>query len=723
MKTILRTLFLTGVVVSVSCSFFTDRDLRNRLEGSPSAYLRSAARQPVFWQEWNEDAFETAQKMDRLILLDIGAVWCHWCHVMDRESYENEELAAYINENFIAVKVDRDEHPDVDSRFQKFIQLLSGRGGWPLTCILTPDGNVIYGGTYFPPEDRNGRPGLKTVLSLALELYSEDPENVKKNALEIVSYVKKSENENTLPGAYDESIVQSIVRDIENRFDAENGGFGSAPKFPNGSAIELALAMYDRTGNTFLLEIAENTLQAMANGGIRDHIGGGFHRYAIDNMWQVPHFEKMTMVNAELLMNYLHIYQLTGDAIYREVIDGILEYYDRDMTDRDNGGFYAHQDADISLEDDGSYFTWTMEEIRETLSVEEFSVIAMHYALSDAPGEIRESPDRNVISAVESIRSIANKFNKPVVDVEQIIGAAKKKLKTRRKARPAPFIDTTLFTAHNSVMISAYAEAYKTLGRSELKEFALKTLDLIIEELYTDGGGFAHSFNEFGTIELKLLEDQVWMTHALLDGFELSGDIRYLDRARDAMIYVIENFQDPAGGFWDIPNDNTSNSIFAITQKPVNDVPVASPNSAAIRALDRLYILTDDPGFREASVKALTAFAGNIEEAGLYASSYGLALLYHLYPPAQVVIIGDRSNSDTEKLFKTAANHYRPGKEIYIYDPGVISADRIPETVRLKMTGGYADGPPVAFVCIGTACAPPTSDPGQLQNLMATFGR
>ncbi len=725
MKVYRIVIIYTFLSICTGCTVVSDEQsgLRNRLTESQSPYLRSAAHQPVFWQEWSNEAIETALQMDRLILLDIGAVWCHWCHVMDRESYETEELAEYINSNFIAIKVDRDERPDIDSRYQKFIRIISGQGGWPLTCILTPEGNVIYGGTYFPPEDRDGRPGLRTVLSSVLEQYTMDPDNVVDNARNFVSSLAASETKRTISGSYDESIIQSIIRSIENNFDAVNGGFGSGPKFPSGSAIELALAQYDRTGEPFLLEIAEKTLKMMANGGIHDQIGGGFHRYAVDDQWQVPHFEKMTLVNAELLQNYLHMYQRTGIEQYKEVAEGIVEYYETEMSDRKLGGFYAHQDADVSLEDDGSYFTWSLAEIEAILTPEELDIITLYYGLSEEPGEIREALDRNVLSVESSVKTIADRLNKNVAFVQQLILSADDKMRTARQTRTAPFIDKTLFASHNGLMISAYSEAYKVLKRPDLKIFALKSLDTIIESLYSEGEGFAHSLNEHGTTDFGLLVDQVWMMHALLDGFELSGEIRYLDLAHSVMQYVLDNFQDPAGGFRDRITDDTATDILSIIQKPVSDSPIASPNAGAILALDKLYNLSDEPLYYEASEKALAGFAGSIAESGLYAAAYARALLYHINTPPQVVITGRRTDPATDALYKAAVSSYRPGKAVYIFDSETIPIDRVPDIVGAMMSGSNSGDLPAAFVCAGKTCAPPTGDPEQLKEIIATFGR
>ena len=350
----------------------------NELAKAASAYLRSAAHQPVLWREWNGAAFAQAQAEDKPILLDIGAVWCHWCHVMDRESYENAEVARVINESFIPVKVDRDERPDIDARYQVAVSALTGQGGWPLTAFLTPDGKPFFGGTYFPPDDRSGRPGMKRLLEAIAHNYRTHRDQIHESAAKIAEALSEVEHFKEGETAADEQVVKAIVEGIGGMFDAQNGGFGSAPKFPHPTAIDLLLEVYLETRQEWLLTMVTTTLEHMGRGGVYDQIGGGFHRYSVDERWIVPHFEKMSYDNAGLLGNYLRAYQITGNKFFREIALGILTFLENVLS-HPEAGFYASQDADINLDDDGDYFTWTLDELNAVLDGPEARVAALYY--------------------------------------------------------------------------------------------------------------------------------------------------------------------------------------------------------------------------------------------------------------------------------------------------------------------------------------------------------
>src|SRR5467141_4074876 len=346
-----------------------------RLANSASPYLRSAMHQQVDWYEWGTEAFARAKAEDKPILLDIGAVWCHWCHVIDRESYENAEIARIINEHFVAVKVDRDERPDVDSRYQSAVSAISGQGGWPLTGFLLSDGKPFFGGTYFPPEDQMGRPGFRRVLLAVADSYRNKHAELERAANALADAVSQAEVFTGARADFDLGVVDAQIKSITQLFDIKNGGFGRAPKFPHSSAIDLVLERYQQTKEKHLLAMAETTLEKMASGGVYDQLAGGFHRYSVDERWLVPHFEKMSYDNSELLKNYLHAAQLTENWRLAETAEGIIAWVNEVLSDQVNGGFYASQDADYSLDDDGDYFTWTLEEVRSVLSGRESKFI------------------------------------------------------------------------------------------------------------------------------------------------------------------------------------------------------------------------------------------------------------------------------------------------------------------------------------------------------------
>src|SRR5579884_317060 len=408
----------------------------NRLAAATSAYLRSAAHQPVEWYPWGEEAFARARAEDRPFLLDVGAVWCHWCHVLDRESYEDPEVAAIINQHFVAVKVDRDERPDVDVRYQNAVSAISGQGGWPLTAFLTPEGKVFYGGTYFPPEGSHGRPGFKQVLLAVSEFYRTRRDQAHAYANELHQALHRLGEARASEELLSPGLVQEAVADIERRFDRQHGGFGGAPKFPHTGAIELLLRRYDRTRDPKTLLAVTRTLEKMARGGVYDQLGGGFHRYAVDAAWVVPHFEKMLYDNAELLRNYVHAFQATGAPLFRETALGIVRYVTAHLMDASEGGFYASQDADISLHDDGDYYTWTEEEAAAALPPEELQVARATYHL-DGPGEMSHDPRRHVLFVDKDPDVVAAVLGRPADEVRELLapGALRRSHGLRRLER------------------------------------------------------------------------------------------------------------------------------------------------------------------------------------------------------------------------------------------------------------------------------------------------
>ncbi len=383
----------------------------NALANARSSYLRSAMHQPIRWQEWGAEAFAQAAREDKPVLLDIGAVWCHWCHVMDRESYEDETLAPLINERFVAVKVDRDERPDVDSRYQAAVQSISGQGGWPLTAILTPDGRPFFGGTYFPRHDRYGRPGIERLLLTMSDAWTSKRGEVLESADSIIAAIEHGEAFAGRSGSLSQEITDKLVRSAIAQFDPHNGGFGAQPKFPHPAALDLLLDAATRKGDAKAREVALVTLTKMADGGIYDHVGGGFHRYSVDERWVVPHFEKMLYDNAGLLANYVHAWQSFPYPVFSTVVRETVAWMDGWLSDRQNGGFYGSQDADMTLDDDGDYFTWTRGEAAEVLTPEELEVAGQYYDIGDL-GDMHHNPAKNVLHVKRPIEALAKELNR-----------------------------------------------------------------------------------------------------------------------------------------------------------------------------------------------------------------------------------------------------------------------------------------------------------------------
>ena len=471
--------------------------MANRLSTALSAYLTSAAHQPVHWYAWSDEAFAAARAQDRPILLDIGAVWCHWCHVMDRESYEDPGLAAFLNERYVCIKVDRDERPDVDARYQRAVQALAGQGGWPLTAFLTPDGDVFHGGTYFPPDERLGRPAFRTVLERVLEAYRTQPNRVRASAGELRGRVGASLVEGE-PGDLSAAMLDAAADRMARAFDSRNGGFGSQPKFPHPPAIEFLLARWWDTGESWMREIVERTLTGMALGGVHDQLGGGFHRYSVDARWIVPHFEKMSYDNAELLKAYLHAYAAFGTPLYRDVAEGIVRWNLEVMCDRERGGFAASQDADISLDDDGDYFTWTVAEAEAVLPEGERVAARLRWGI-DPEGEMHHHPRRNVLHVARTTSQVAAEMGVGEADVAALLSSAAAKMRAARGGRAAPFVDRARYTNWNAMMAEAFLEASSVLGREDCRAFALQTLERLWAEAWRPGEGMAHRGAPLGT--------------------------------------------------------------------------------------------------------------------------------------------------------------------------------------------------------------------------------
>jgi len=688
----------------------------NRLKDSASPYLRSAAHQPVDWHEWGEEAFERARAEGKPILLDIGAVWCHWCHVIDRESYENPEIARLINQLYIAVKVDRDERPDVDARYQSAIGAISGQGGWPLTAFLTPEGKPFFGGTYFPPEDAMGRPGLKRILAAVSDAFQNRRTEVDDSARGLEQAVAKAELFHDARGAFDVRVVDRVMEAIVNRFDPTHGGFGHAPKFPHSSAIDLVLERtYGPEAGKFE-GIAEVTLEGMAAGGFHDQIGGGFHRYSVDERWCVPHFEKMSYDNSELLKNYLHGFQVLGRPNFQSVAEGIIGWVGEVLSDPDRGGFYASQDADQTLDDDGDYFTWTQAELRAALTPDEARVAELYYDVGPR-GEMHHNAERNVLWIREPIEGLGRQLKMSADQAVVVLARAKAKLlEARRKRRPTPAVDTTLYVAWNAMFASAYLEAANILDRADCREFALRTLERILNEAWEESKGFLH---RLGGPRLEgSLDDQVFAAAALLDAYEATLDRRYLDTAERAMRRAVERFGDPdGGGFFDRAKDAQTMGGIDVRRKPLQDSPTPGANSIAAIVLNRLYALTGEASYRAWAERTLEAFIGPIPQYGLFASTYALAALLHARHPLEVIVTGATGDETAKALDRAAHSVYRFGKTVLRVTPERLTNSPLP--AALDETLPHVDAAEArAFVCIDRTCYPPVSEPEKLRLLL-----
>jgi uncharacterized protein YyaL (SSP411 family) len=694
----------------------------NALAKASSSYLRSAMHQPVEWHEWGAEAFARAAGEDKPILLDIGAVWCHWCHVMDRESYEDPHLAGVINQNFIAVKVDRDERPDVDTRYQAAVAAISGQNGWPLTAVLTSEGQPFFGGTYFPRDDRYGRPGFERVLRSMVEAWKTRRDEVMESAGSVVAAIEYNENFAGHAGSLSMEIVDKMVASALEKFDRHHGGFGAQPKFAHPSALDLLLDVAGRTGNEAAREAATVTLEKMARGGVYDQLGGGFHRYSVDEAWVVPHFEKMLYDNAELLKNYVHAFQSYVDPESARVARDMIRWMDAWLTDRERGGFYASQDADINLDDDGDYFTWTRAEAAAVLTPEEMEIAAAYYDIGDL-GDMHHNPAKNVLHVKHTLDAVAARAGKSREEAGRLLSAAHARLLAARGERPTPFVDTTVYTNWNALAVSAYLQAAQVLRLSAVKDFALLTLDRLLREGLDAERGLAHVISYTGSGETRwvagMLDDYAFLIHACLDGWLATGALKYYQAALDLAERMIAEFYDPTGGaFFDATAKGAELlGVLTARRKPLQDSPTPAGNPAAAAALLRLEALNGRADLREKAEDTLEAFAGVVSHFGLYAGTYGLALERLLLPPVQVVVIGDDAAAD--ELEAAATVGYAVNKSVIRLQRAQVGPELPPLLAEtLPLLPDLKGEKSFAVVCKGTSCLPPTADPEQLLVLL-----
>ncbi|MGA7512096.1 MAG: thioredoxin domain-containing protein [Candidatus Sulfotelmatobacter sp.] len=722
----------------------------NSLARASSAYLRSAMHQPIQWHEWGEEAFAAAQRENKPMLLDIGAVWCHWCHVMDRESYDDAEVAAIVNEHFIAVKVDRDERPDIDSRYQAAVSAVSGQGGWPLTAFLTPDGKPFYGGTYFPPTDGYGRPSFKRVLTSIANAYKEKHGDVVEQAKMVESAIAQAESFAGRGGRVSLNIIAAIQKSAFGMFDPQHGGFGQAPKFPHPSALDLLIERYAgaslrRTaeggrphighvhthpahGDEQQRNLITTTLEHMANGGVYDQLAGGFHRYSVDERWVVPHFEKMCYDNSELLKNYVHAYQATGSEFFAGVARDIIRWMDEWLSDRERGGFYASQDADISMDDDGDYFTWTLDEARAVLTEEEAQVAALRYDINEI-GEMHHNPAKNVLYVRAPIEEIARRMSLSAERVKDLLDSAKKKMYAARLERPTPYVDKTVYVGWNSMCVSAYLEAAKVLGLEPARHFALRSLDRVLAEAWKPQRELLHVVaysdpNAEHRAVSGLLDDYASTTLACLDAYEATADLSYFKFARAIGDAMIARFFDAvSGGFFDAePSaDGKSLGVLATRRKPVQDSPTPAGNPMAAIALLRLHHYTDDSAYRDKAEQTLETFAGVAEQFGIFVATYGIAVLQLLESPVQVVVIADHEREEAAKsLAAIAVAPFAFNKSVLRLTTNQAVAGNLPPALAATIPNlpQLNSGEAFAVLCSGFACQPPISDPTELQRAL-----
>ncbi|HEU5169199.1 MAG TPA: thioredoxin domain-containing protein [Gemmatimonadales bacterium] len=669
----------------------------NRLGAAASAYLRSAAHQPIHWYPWGPEAFAAARAEGKPVLLDIGAVWCHWCHVMDGESYEDPAVAELLNRDFVCIKVDRDERPDVDTRYQRAVQVLTQQGGWPLTVFLTPDGEVFYGGTYFPPDGKYGRPGFRTVLASVLEAWRDRRPQVDAQA-RAIRRVLDRQPETRGAGEPAPGILDDAVDGMLRVFDPVHGGFGRQPKFPHPAALSLLLSRWWDEPRPEIRAVVERTLDAMADGGIHDHLGGGFHRYSVDAEWIVPHFEKLSYDNSELLRVYLDAYASFGTARYADVARGVVRWVREVLADPE-GGYGASQDADVGLDDDGDYFTWTRDEAAAVLSAEELDLAAAYYDIGTA-GEMHHNPAKNVLHVATPLAAAAARLGYEDDVAAKLLGSAEAKLRAARERRTTPFVDRTRYAGWNAMMASALLRAGAVLDDRWAEEHALRTLSRLRAEA-PEGDAVAHTPAGGG----GLVDDQVQVAAAALDAYEATGDDGWLEWAERIMERVWREYRDPdAGGLFDRARTGSGEGLLPAGIKPIEDAPAPSANGVAAIVCGRLHQLTGGDEWQARTAELLGAFAGRAGDLGLHAATWLLALDRQLKPATHYVVTGAGDNPEAAQMHRAALATFAPRRAVQRVTPETAQRRTLPRAVAAMAGRGPRA---IGYACIGAACDAP----------------
>jgi len=712
----------------------------NRLASEQSPYLLQHANNPVDWYPWGAEAFEAARAAGKPIFLSIGYATCHWCHVMERESFESAGVAAVLNDLFVPIKVDREERPDVDRVYMTFVQATTGSGGWPMSVWLTPDLQPFFGGTYFPPSPQWGRPGFVDVLTEIGRAWREDRLKVVKSAAEIVDrlvLLARGQDDWRTPG---EAALTKTVNQFQESFDTRRGGFGDAPKFPRPSELLFLLREYERTGNDAARAMVVQTLRAMALGGMRDHIGGGFHRYSVDGGWRVPHFEKMLYDQAQIVLACLEASQAGDDPFFAQIAEDTLQYVRRDMTDA-RGGFYSAEDADSLAHDletsgprdltsvhkvEGAFYVWTAEEIRTELG-DDSAIFAGRYGVlenGNAPFDPQhEFVNKNLLYTAQSIGDMAKSVNKPPIEIAESLLRARQVLFDARRRRPRPQLDDKVLTAWNGLMIAAFARASRVLGGGALGQDNVPNPTAAHLESATAAASFIRDamWNAATRTLLRryragsaaidgYAEDYACLIFGVLELFQASGDPAWLAWARDLQARQDELFWDSGSAGW----FSTTGSDPTVLVRMKEDYDGAEPSPTSVSAMNLLTLghLTGERTYSDRAAEAIASFGGRLEEMGRAVPFMASALSMSIASSEQIIVVGPRDAAATEALWIAAHKKYRPFAVVTRIDPKDQAAlsTHMPWIAGMKMI----DDKPTVYVCRGFTCDAPSTDPAVL---------
>jgi uncharacterized protein YyaL (SSP411 family) len=685
----------------------TEHAHTNRLINETSPYLLQHAHNPVDWFAWGEEAFATARRDQKPVLLSIGYSACHWCHVMEHESFENEAIAKLMNEHFVNIKVDREERPDLDQIYMNAVQMMTQHGGWPMTVFLTPDAVPFYAGTYFPPEDRYNMPGFPRVLISVADAFRERPDDVSQTAESVLGELKRATALVESNEVLTVELLDAAYRGIIKNYDATNGGFGGAPKFPPAMTLEFLLHTFYHTANPRALEIVQHSCRKMAEGGIYDQLGGGFHRYSTDARWLVPHFEKMLYDNALLSRLYLHYYQLTREDWARRIAEGILDYVVREMTDA-QGGFYSTQDAD-SEGVEGKFFVWSLAEIEALLGKRDAALFPSYYNVT-AEGNFEEA---NILNIKQPLAELAASENLTVEELETALDKARQTLFAAREQRIKPARDEKVLTAWNGLMLASFAEAGAILERPDYSAIAKNNARFVLSKLRS-GRLLLRSYKD-GEAKLNAyLEDYSFYIDGLLTLFETTGELEWFTEARDLCDVMIEEFWDDEEGGFFFTGDSHEQLI--VRAKDFFDNATPSGNSVAADVLLRLAALTDHQDYQRRATSILRLTANGMLR---YPSGFGrllCALDFYLDKPKEIVLIGDSDAPQTISLAREIWSRYLPNKVVAQAAP---EDERASKLIPLLQGRSEVDNEPTAYVCEHFTCQTPVTTPAGLAAQLA----
>ncbi|MGH7198360.1 MAG: thioredoxin domain-containing protein [Candidatus Omnitrophota bacterium] len=695
----------------------------NRLINEKSPYLLQHAHNPVDWYAWGKEAFTKAKSEDKPILLSIGYSTCHWCHVMEEESFEDPGIAEVMNRHFVAIKVDREERPDIDAIYMNYVIATTGSGGWPTTLFLTPDRKPFYGGTYFPPEDRFGLTGFKTLLLSIADAWTNRKEEIVKSSDSAVSYLQ---SQSTGGGGLEltEDVLTDAFESFQKRFDGLHGGFGSAPKFPMGHALSFLLRYWHRTGNAEALEMTEKTLKAMAAGGITDQLGGGFHRYSTDREWFLPHFEKMLYDQALLCRPYLEAAQATQKEEYAAAARGILDYVLKEMT-APEGGFYSAQDADSPDPDDpsqkkeGAFYVWKKSQIEKILPQKDAAIFEFHFGVKEE-GNVKQDPHgeftgKNVLYSAHSLEETASHFKISAEEARRALENSRKALLAARSKRPPMHLDDKVLTDWNGLMISSFAIAANALGEPRYRVAAFRAGDFVVKHLKTKEGTLLHRYRDGGAGITGTLDDYAFFIQASLDLYEASFDERWLKEARELSDKMIELFWDEKkGGFYLTPKDAEP-----LITRPKSDTDGAIPsgNAVAALALFKLGRMTGDAKYERAAGDTLKAFSELVSSQPTGFSQMLAALDFAIGPSREIVIASDQKGLSVIAVLKEIHSRFTPNKVVLLHKAGP-DGGAIEGLAPFLKDYTARDGKTAVYICRNRACELPVADAAELARLL-----